>query len=119
MTIEEIKGRIRIIDSLLDSGETSEEEFDRLEAEARELTAELGRLEKMERLRSVDKIARLNDWERNFLSGFENGSRTITNNQAEIFKRIGRGKPFIYQSRRYDLGAHYRAGFKVLFITPV
>ena len=46
MTIEEIKGRVRMIDALLDSGKTSEEEFDRLEAEARELTAELGRLEK-------------------------------------------------------------------------
>ena len=119
MTIAEIKDRIKAIDALLDSDGTSEEEFDRLEAEARELTAELGRLESMERLRNADKIARLNDWERNFLSGFVSGTRTITNKQAEIFKRIGRGKPFIYQDRRYDLGLHHRAGFRTLFITPI
>ena len=119
MTMAEIKDRIKAIDALLDSDETSEEDFDRLEAEARELTAELGRLERMERIRSIDKIVRLNDWEKNFLSGFVSGTRTITNKQAEIFKRIGRGKPFIYQDRRYDLGLHHRAGFRTLFITPI
>lgn len=119
MTMAEIKDRIKAIDALLDSDETSEEEFDRLEAEARELTAELGRLESMERLRNANKIAHLNDWEKNFLSGFAVGSRAITNKQAEIFNRIGHGKPFIYQNRRYDLGLHYRAGFKTLFITPI
>lgn len=109
MTIEEIKGRVRIIDSLLDSDETSEEEFDRLEAEARELTAELGRLEKMERLRSV-KIAQPNEWEKSFLSGFKDGTRVITNRQAEIFKRIGHGNPFIYNKRRYDFALGRRFG---------
>lgn len=110
MTIEEIKGKVRMIDALLNSDKTSEEEFDRLEAEARELTAELGRLEKMERMRSADKIARLNDWERNFLSGFKDGTRVITNRQAEIFKRIGHGKPFIYNNRRYDFSLGRRFG---------
>lgn len=119
MTIEEIKARIAEIDKLLDS-DITDAEFDKLEEEARVLTSEIGRMEKVMRISSVKSLLRVSDWEASFLSSFSCGTRKITNKQAEIFKRFNNGKPFIYNKRRFDCtGPNYRAGFSGLVVTDI
>ena len=109
MTIEEMKARI-----------TENEEFDKLEEEARELMSEIGRMEAAMRFRSVKNLVRVSDWEASFLSSFSCGTRKVTNKQAEIFKRFNNSKPFIYNGRRFDCaGPDYRAGFSGLVVTDV
>lgn len=116
--IPSIRARIKEIDVLLDS-DISDSEFEKLEREARELTEKLGQMEMYEELRSAQKIYEVDDWTDNFLSGFGIGTRKITNKQAEIFKKINNGKPFIYNSRRYDFNTNYRAGFGWLSIINI
>ena len=119
MTIEKMKARITEIDKLLDSDITNEE-FDKLEEEARALMSEIGRMEAAMRFRSVKNLVRVSDWEASFLSSFSCGTRKVTNKQAEIFKRFNNGKPFIYNGRRYECaGPDYRAGFSTLVVTDV
>ena len=119
MTIEEMKARITEIDKLLDSDITNEE-FDKLEEEARALMSEIGRMEAAMRFRSVKNLVRVSDWEASFLSSFSCGTRKVTNKQAEIFKRFNNGKPFIYNGRLYECaGPDYRAGFSTLVVTDV
>ena len=119
MTIEEMKTRIAEIDELLDNDITNDE-FDKLEEEARALTSEIGRMEVAMRFRSAKALARVSDWEASFLSSFSCETRKITNKQAEIFKRFNNGKPFIYDKRRFDCtGPNYRAGFSALVVTDV
>ena len=119
MTIEEMKARIAKIDKLLDN-DITDEEFDKLEEEARELTSEIGRIEAAMRLRSAKNLVRVSDWEASFLSSFSCGTRKITNKQAEIFKRFNNGKPFVYNGRRFDCaGPDYRAGFSSLVVTDI
>ena len=119
MTIEKMKARIAEIDKLLDNDITNEE-FDKLEEEARALMNEIGRMEAAMRFRSAKALARVSEWEASFLNSFSFGTRKVTNKQAEIFKRFNNGKPFIYDKRRFDCaGPNYRAGFSVLVITDV
>ena len=119
MTIEKMKARIAEIDKLLDN-DITDEEFDKLEEEARVLTNEIGRIEAAMRLRSVKTLLRVSEWEASFLSSFDCGTRKVTNKQAEIFKRFNNGKPFIYNGRRfYCDGPNYRAGFSGLVVTDV
>ena len=119
MTIEEMKARIAEIDKLLDN-DITDDEFDKLEEEARALTSEIGRIEAAMRFRSVKNLVRVSDWEASFLSSFYCGTRKITNKQAEIFKRFNNGKPFIYNGRRFDCaGPNYRTGFSTLVVTDV
>ena len=119
MTIEKMKARIAEIDKLLDNDITNEE-FDKLEEEARALTSEIGRIEAAMRFRSVKNLVRVSEWESSFLSSFSCGTRKITNKQAEIFKRFNSGKPFIYNGRRfYCQGPNYRTGFSGLVITDI
>ena len=118
MTVSEIRARIKEIDVLLDS-DISDSEFEKLEREARELTEKLGQMEMYEELRSAQKIYEVNNWIDDFLSGFKSGTRKITNKQAEIFKKINNGKPFIYNRRRYDFDVNYRAGFGWLSIINI
>ena len=119
MTIEEMTARIAEIDELLDNDITNEE-FEKLEEEARALMSEIGRMEAAMRLRSAKALVRVSDWEASFLSSFSCGTRKITNKQAEIFKRFNNGKPFIYNERRFDCpGPNYRAGFSTLVITDI
>ena len=119
MTIEEMKARIAEIDELLDNDITNEE-FDKLEEEARVLMNEIGRMEAAMRLRSAKALVRVSEWEASFLSSFPCGTRKVTNKQAEIFKRFNNGKPFIYNGRRYECaGLDYRAGFSTLVITDI
>ena len=119
MTIEEMKTRIAEIDELLDNDITNEE-FDKLEEEARALMSEIGRMEAAMRLRSAKNLVRVSDWEASFLSSFSCGTRKITNKQAEIFKRFNNGKPFIYNGRRFDCqGPNYRTGFSALVVTDI
>ena len=119
MTIEEMKSRITEIDKLLDSDITNDE-FDKLEEEARALIKEIGRIEAAMRLRSAKNLIRVSDWEASFLSSFSCGTRKVTNKQAEIFKRFNNGKPFIYNGRRFDCsGPDYRAGFSTLVVTDI
>ena len=119
MTIEKMKARIAEIDELLDNDMTNEE-FDKLEEEARALMSEIGRMEAAMRLRSAKNLVRVSDWEASFLSSFSCGTRKITNKQAEIFKRFNNGKPFIYNGRRFDCqGPNYRTGFSALVVTDI
>ena len=119
MTIEEMKARITEIDKLLDSDITNEE-FDKLEEEARALMSEIGRMEAAMRFRSVKNLVRVSDWEASFLSSFSCGTRKVTNKQAEIFKRFNSGRSFIYDKRRFDCaGPNYRAGFSTLVVTDI
>ena len=119
MTVEKMKARIAEIDKLLDNDITNEE-FDKLEEEARLLTSEIGRLEASMRFKSVKSLLRVSEWEASFLSSFSCGTRKVTNKQAEIFKRFNSGKPFIYSGRRFDCqGPNYRAGFSGLVVTDV
>ena len=119
MTIEEMKARIAKIDKLLDN-DITDEEFDKLEEEARVLMSEIGRMEAAMRFRSVKTLLRVSDWEASFLSSFSCGTRKITNKQAEIFKRFNSGNPFIYNGRRFDCdGPNYRAGFSGLVVADI
>ena len=121
MTIEELKSAIIAIDAKLDSDDISDEEFDALEEEARALTAKLGAMENAADFRRNAKtIASVSPWYADFLKSFSNGTRKVTNKQAECFKRLNGGKPFIWNGRRYDCpGANYRAGFSTLIVTPL
>ena len=119
MTIKEMKSRIAEIDEFLDNDITNEE-FDKLEEEARALMSEIGRIEAAMRLRSAKALVSVSDWEASFLSSFSCGTRKITNKQAEIFKRFNSGKPFIYNGRRFDCpGPNYRAGFSTLVVADI
>lgn len=119
MTIEEMKARIAEIDKLLDDDITNDE-FDKLEEEARVLMGEIGRIEAAMRLISVKSLLHVSDWEASFLSSFSCGTRKVTNKQAEIFKRFNNGKPFIYNGRRFDCqGPNYRTGFSALVVTNI
>ena len=121
MTIEELKAAILAIDAKLDDDSISNAEFDALEEEARALTAKLGAMERAENFRRNAKtLDHVSPWYANFLMSFSNGTRRITNKQAECFKRLSGGKPFIWDGRRYDCpGANYRTGFSALIVTPL
>lgn len=117
--IAEIKNRIKKIDALLDS-DISDELFDSLEAEAITLTEELGRLESLNSIYSAKKFDRVNDWTSNFLHRFKVRTQVITNKQAECFKKINGGIPFIFENYHYDCsGPNYRTGFSHLIITKI
>ena len=117
--IAEIKDRIKKIDILLDS-DISDELFDSLEAEAITLTEELGRLESLNSIYNAKKLERVNEWTSNYLRSFKVGTQVITNRQAECFKKINGGIPFVFENRHYDCtGPNYRAGFSHLIITKI
>ena len=119
MTIEEMKARIAEIDKLLDN-DITDEEFDKLENEARALMSEIGRMETAMRFRSAKALIRVSEWEASFLSSFSCGTRKVTNKQAEIFKRFNSGKPFVYNGRHFDCqGPNYRAGFSGLVVADI
>ena len=119
MSIEELKARIAEIDALLDT-DISDAEFDDLSAEASRLQQELGLKQKELRFKAVPELKNVNDWTRNFLASFDNGTRVITNRQAECFRRINGGKPFKFENRRYECpGANYRAGFSHVVVTNI
>ena len=118
--VESMKAEIERIDKLLDDESLTDEEYDRLEKKASNLTFEHGMLQKKINTLSVKNLVRVSDWEASFLSSFSCGTRKVTNKQAEIFKRFNNGKPFIYNERRFDCaGANYRAGFSGLVVTDV
>ena len=127
MTIEEMKAKVESmkaeiarIDTLLDDESLTDEEYDRLEKKASNLTFEHGMLQKKINTLSVKNLVRVSGWEASFLSSFSCGTRKVTNKQAEIFKRFNNGKPFIYSGRRFDCaGANYRAGFSGLVVTDI
>ena len=121
MSIEELKAAIIAIDAKLDSDDISDEEFDALEEEARALTAKLGEMESAADFRRNAKtLSNVSPWYADFLVSFSNGTRKVTNKQAECFRRLNGGKPFIWNGRRYDCpGANYRAGFGTLIVTPL
>ena len=121
MTIEELKSAIIAIDAKLDSDDISDEEFNALEEEARALTAKLGAMESAENFRRNAKtLDHVSPWYANFLMSFSTGTRRITNKQAECFKRLSGGKPFIWDGRHYYCpGANYRTGFSALIVTPL
>lgn len=127
MTIEEMKAKVESmkaeiarIDTLLDDKSLTDEEYDRLEKKASNLTFEHGMLQKKINTLSVKNLIRVSEWEASFLSSFSCGTRKVTNKQAEIFKRFNNGKPFIYDKRRFDCsGPNYRAGFSALVVTDV
>ena len=119
MTIEEMKSRIAEIDKRLDD-DITDTEFDKLEKEAQALMSEIGRMEAAMQLKSSKALVRVSDWEASFLNSFSCGTRKVTNKQAEIFKRLNSGNPFIYNKRRFDCtGPNYRAGFSTLVVTDI
>lgn len=119
MSIEELKARIAEIDALLDT-DIPDAEFVALEEEAARLTMELGLKQKELRFKAVPELKNVNDWTRYFLSSFDNGTREITNRQADCFHRINNGKPFIFEGRRFDCsGPNYRAGFSHVIVTRI
>ena len=127
MTIEEMKAKVESmkaeiarIDTLLDDESLTDEEYDRLEKKASNLTFEHGMLQKKFNTLSVKTLLHVSEWESSFLSSFSCGTRKVTNKQAEIFKRFNNGKPFIYNERRFDCsGPNYRAGFSTLVVTDI
>ena len=127
MTIEEMKAKVESmkaeiarIDTLLDDESLTDEECDRLEKKASNLTFERGKLQNKINTLSVKTLLRVSDWEASFLSSFSCGTRKVTNKQAEIFKRFNNGKPFIYNGRRFECaGPNYRAGFSALVVTDI
>ena len=121
MTIEELKAAIIAIDAKLDDDNIDDDQFNALEEEARALTAKLGEMESAENFRRNAKtLDHVSPWYAEFLMSFSNGTRKVTNKQAECFKRLNGGKPFIWNERRYDCpGANYRAGFGTLVVTPL
>ena len=119
MSIEELKARIAEIDALLDT-DISDAEFDALEEEAARLTMELGLKQKELRFKAVPELKNVNDWTRDFLASFANGTHVITNRQAECFHRINGGKPFKFENRRFECpGANYRVGFSCVIVTNI
>ena len=117
--IAEIKDRIKKIDVLLDS-DIPDKLFDLLEAEAIKSTEELGQLESLNSIYNAKKLDRVNDWTSNFLHSFKTGTQVITNKQAECFKKINGGIPFIFENYHYDCsGPNYRTGFSHLIITKI
>ena len=127
MTIEEMKAKVESmkaeierIDKVLDDESLTDEEYDRLEKKAANLTFEHGMLQKKINTLSVKTLLRVSEWGSSFLSSFPSGTRKITNKQAEIFKRFNNSKPFIYNGRRFDCqGPNYRTGFSGLVVTDV
>lgn len=121
MTIEELKAAIATIDAKLDDDNTTDEEFDALQLEAQKLTAKLGKLESEAVFRNGAKvIGYVSPWYDKFLSSFGDGSRKVTNKQAEYLWEVNKGKPFIWRGRRFDCrGGNYRAGFGTLVVTPL
>ena len=118
--VESMKAEIERIDKLLDDESLTDEEYDRLEKKASNLTFEHGMLQKKINTLSVKTLIRVSEWEASFLNSFSCGTRKITNKQAEIFKRFNNGKPLIYNGRRFDCqGPNYRAGFSTLVVTDI
>ena len=118
--VESMKAEITRIDKLLDDESLTDEEYDRLEKKASNLTFEHGMLQKKINTLSVKNLVRVSEWEVSFLNSFSCGTRKITNKQAEIFKRFNSGKPFIYNGRRfYCQGPNYRTGFSGLVVTDI
>lgn len=118
--VESMKAEIARIDKLLDDESLTDEEYDCLEKKASNLTFEHGMLQKKINTLSVKNLIRVSEWEASFLNSFDCGTRKVTNKQAEIFKRLNNGKPFIYDKRRFDCaGANYRAGFSTLVVTDI
>ena len=101
--IEQMKNRIREIDSILDDEAIDDDEFQNLENEARVLQAEIGQIEQKIIFNNVKEI-KPNDWIINFLHSFGAVSidRVISSRQYEIFRKINNGEPFKYNGLRYD-----------------
>ena len=120
MTIEEMKAEVARLDKLADDENISNAEFDKLNAEASDLTAKYGMLQKKIDFLSVKTLSSVSEWSISFLDSFECGTRKITNKQAEIFRRFNNGKPFIFNGRRYDcLGPNFRCGFSSVVVTSI
>lgn len=118
MTQKEIKERIKEIDRILDS-DIPDEEFDKLESEARTLTWELGIIERMECLRNVKELFNLNDWEKNFLTSFEIGTQVISLRQLDVFKKMNHNKSFSCNGKRYDFSLHFSGKGALLSVTKI
>lgn len=120
MKIENLKTAIKEIDDILDDDSISNEIYTQLDEAARILTKVLGELENEQNFKNVNEIKKLGEWTDGFLTTFECGTMLITNKQAEIFKNINNGKPFIYKGRRYDCsGPNFKAGFSHVFIADI
>lgn len=115
----EIKNRITEIDKRLDCNDITYEEYDVLEAEARQLVFELQQAERAEHVAVLPEI-KVSEWLDKFLLCFPDGTRTITNRQAECFNQVNHGQPFQYCGRSYTgFSPNYRAGFAHVVITSI
>lgn len=120
MTIEEVKRKITSLDAKLDDESISDEEFNAIDKEIIDLYKVLADLENRQELISVKTLNNINEWEKSFLDSFNNGTRKVTIKQAEIFKRLNNGKPFIYNGKRFDCEyPNYRVGFSCLVVRKI
>lgn len=119
MKIEEMKSRIAEIDMILDDESITDDMFDALEKEARQLVNELGKIESKQRMESVKDI-NPSEWLSSFLSsfGFDSITRTITSKQYDVFRNINNGRPFKCNGYRYDIIKN-RDGLGSLVITKL
>lgn len=104
---------------ILDDESITDDMFDALEKEARQLVNELGKIESKQRMESVKDI-NPSEWLSSFLSsfGFDSITRTITSKQYDVFRNINNGRTFKCNGYRYDIRKN-RDGFGSLVITKL
>lgn len=85
MSYNDIKTRIKQIDNILDSNIT-DQEYNLLESEARELTLLLAEIEKEETILNLPKI-NANTWFLSFLDSFNLGTSIISKKQYDIIRK--------------------------------
>lgn len=116
MDSNEIKKMIKELDGKLDDECLTNEEFDSISLQIRELYAELAKQEKIENDLRIKVLNDVNDWYKAFLNSFGIGTRKITNRQADCFKKLGY-TDFIYNNLVYHCsGPNYKTGFSVLIV---
>lgn len=117
MNEEKLRQRLNEIDNALDDESISDDEFDKLENEARQIVEELGKIERKKSLNNVDELKNVSQWTKDFLNSFDCGTRNISIRQAQVFERLNGRKPFKFNGRRFDCsGPNYKTGFGTLII---
>lgn len=118
LTVEQLRYKLSNIDKMLDDETLSDDQFNALENEARDLVKQIAQAEKQNKIDSIKRID-VNAWEEKFLKSFPCGTVKISNKQAHIFKRISQDQ-FIFANRIYAcMGENYKTGFSAVVITKI
>lgn len=116
MNSNEIKKMIEKLDNKLDDERISNEEFNSISLQIRDLYIELAKQERIENDSKIKVLNDVNDWYKTFLKSFKIGTRKITNRQAECFKKLGYTE-FVYDGLVYSCsGPNYRTGFSMVVV---